>query len=88
MCDLRSAAIRKEVAKDSVITRFRQISDNRKTAVRLFVRVNVLKLFKILTDDKQVKRHVVQDVELFYLLPRRGVKNREPEFVFLPCPGR
>src|SRR5215216_1567975 len=77
------AARRKEVTEDSVIARLRKLSFNREAAVRLFVRMNVLEFFEILTDDKQMKRHVVQDVELFDLCAGCRVKDRKTEFHLL-----
>src|SRR5262245_13969928 len=79
MNDLRRATLREEVAEDFVIARARQRGLNRKAAVGLLSGMDVLKLFEILTDDKQVKWHVVQDVELFDLLFGQRVKDRKAQ---------
>src|SRR5262245_26416361 len=84
MSHLRRTARRKEIAEGFVVPRLRQISFNRKAAVRLFLWMDVLEALEILAHDEQVKRHVVQDVELLDLFLSRGMKDCELKLNFLP----
>ena len=46
--------------------------------------MNVIEVFEVLTDNKKVERHIVQNSELLHLFFLFGVKDRKAQRYFLP----
>lgn len=78
--NLRHTSIRKEVTEDQIVTWLRQDSLENQTAVTLEFRVKMGKALEILTDNEEVKWHVMQDIELSDLTAIIGVIDGKPEF--------
>ena len=62
---------------------FRQHRLNRKTAIGLFGRMNVIKVRKIMAHDKQMKRHFVQQIESLDRRSGFGMRDRKAKLEWL-----